>query len=206
MPAKGKPAALERDGLSKVVRLQAERLEDSPAANSKQAHLRRALNRLAPKNGRSDLVSVFWAVVEAETGARADITAALRGQRVELADSRIASRLHSLRRLGLIRQVGRSVRANSKGKVWEIVPGAELLMIGAKTASPIPAAARGELRVVFKAPTVHLCILRPRVSDGVMRPSADGLKLHVGCLPDLIVALEGAEAQARRAGLIGGGE
>ena len=72
----------------------------------------------------------------------------------------------------------------------------------------IPKNSREEFRISLTAfKGYDLASLRVwfQADDGSMRPSKSGVVIRVGKLPDLIEALQGAETEARRRGLISEG-
>lgn len=196
MPAKGKPVARECDGLSKVVRLQAEHREDSSSPKSEQQDRRKhvlAALRVRPlsKAGRAQV-----AITRLGLATIGDVHKALEDEGFPVSAQEARKCVNSLARRRVIVQTGRREGVvGREGIIWAVDLDANLV--------PTPPGAVEQLGVDLKGRIVRLAIYRPRLSDGVMRPSTDALRLNVDCLPALIVALQGAEAQGRATGLIG---
>lgn len=73
-----------------------------------------------------------------------------------------------------------------------------------KTISTIPKNSREELRIALTEFNGHqLADLRIYVAGDDPKPTKKGVTVNVALLPELVAALQAAEAEARAAGLLG---
>ncbi|WP_421933041.1 hypothetical protein [Phenylobacterium sp.] len=202
MAINGKPAALERGGLSDIVRNDAERPEDKAIKQAKKALVRRAIAPCSD-TGATLAERCLSVIRDQGTASASDVAASLKRHGINrYKPVTIRARLNGLRKKGLIRFSDHG-RGGEDARQWEIVPNPKWAQGAPCTSDNGPV---GELRFELAGGHFDMRVYRMCPATEVMTPTKDGLRLNVEHLPGVIAELQAVEVHARKKGWIGGDE